>query len=509
MQLIFIDGSQLAAGDNIAIYCSRKINRFPETSPLEQEAQLIFDITESNIIHFKSTRNFILSPNSASKNKVFTEEGSIELYSDKDNLRVHIHNVITYFPGNKYSYRINLPDGAIYLSNGAYSQLISAINITHKSPKRELVQRLVVAICRGQGKILADQKEALFSYAQNQFSFWQAPWPEFPDTYRKIQVFAKKYAFSHFMNPDDISSFETHFFEKWLKPSSCKKEGLVLLQTKLRDMSQGNPLPKFDALVRLVSTSCGEDEYYTACRTYGIMLATIKEEARLQCNITYGITLQADWPYEECLKNYVSSAKESYEDDNILGCFIYYLMAEDKIPLPPKFERTPYNLGFEYAYHKVRQDLEPYAKSYFENIEVLQLEKDLSLDQSSCAITIEDFDLMNGQEFERAIADIFKSMGYQISMTPTTGDQGIDIIAVRNGMRIGIQAKCYTGKVPNSAVQEVVAGKEYYGLHRCIVVTNSTFTNSAIELAEANHVTLWDRSVLEEKLSCYNCSDTF
>lgn len=68
---------------------------------------------------------------------------------------------------------------------------------------------------------------------------------------------------------------------------------------------------------------------------------------------------------------------------------------------------------------------------------------------------------MSGQEFERAVADIFTSMGYQISMTPITGDQGIDIIAVRNGTRIGIQAKCYTGKVPNSAVQEVVAGKEY------------------------------------------------
>ena len=98
-------------------------------------------------------------------------------------------------------------------------------------------------------------------------------------------------------------------------------------------------------------------------------------------------------------------------------------------------------------------------------------------------------------------------MGYQISMTPITGDQGIDIIAVRNGTRIGIQAKCYTGKVPNSAVQEVVAGKEYYGVHRCIVVTNSTFTNSAIDLAKANHVALWDRSILEEKLSCYHGSD--
>src|SRR5699024_2905998 len=158
----------------------------------------------------------------------------------------------------------------------------------------------------------------------------------------------------------------------------------------------------------------------------GIMLAAIKEEARLQCNITYDITFQADWSYEDCLKNYVSGAKESYQDIDILGCFIYYLMSENKIPLPPKFERTPYNLGFEYAYYKVKKGLEPYIKAYFENLEVIQLEREISLDTSSSVITIEDFDLMSGQEFERAVADIFTSKGYQISMTPITGDQGID-----------------------------------------------------------------------------------
>lgn len=508
MQLIFVDGSKLTTEDGIAIYCSRKIGRFPETSSLQQEAQLILDINETLTIRFKSIRKFDFHSNSERKEKVFTEEGTIALHGDKDNLRVRIHNVITYFQGGKYDYRLNLPDGTLYLSNEAYSNLLSAIRITHKSPKRELVQRLVTAICSVTDKILGEQKEKLFLYARNQLSLWQAPWTEFSDTYGKIQIFVKKYAFSLFMEPDKIAAFEAHFFEKWVSASSLEKEGRVLLQTKLQETSQDNPLPKFDALVRLVSASCGQEEHYAACRTYGIMLAAIKEEARLQCNVTYDITFQADWSYEDCLKNYVSGAKESYQDIDILGCFIYYLMSENKIPLPPKFERTPYNLGFEYAYYKVKQDLEPYAKAYFENLEVLQLERELSLDTPSSVITIEDFDLMSGQEFERAVADIFTSMGYQISMTPITGDQGIDIIAVRNGTRIGIQAKCYTGKVPNSAVQEVVAGKEYYGVHRCIVVTNSSFTNSAIDLAKANHVALWDRSILEEKLSCYHGSDS-
>ena len=123
-------------------------------------------------------------------------------------------------------------------------------------------------------------------------------------------------------------------------------------------------------------------------------------------------------------------------------------------------------------------------------------------------MAVEDYDLMSGQEFEQAIAKIFKNMGYQVTMTPTTGDQGIDIIAVRNGIRIGIQAKCYTGKVGNSAVQEVVAGKQYYNLNRCMVVTNSVFTSAAVALAKANNVTLWDRYVLEEKLLSLSCEES-
>ena len=208
------------------------------------------------------------------------------------------------------------------------------------------------------------------------------------------------------------------------------------------------------------------------------------------------------------IKNYITCVKELYKDPVCFGCFVYYLMLEQKIPLPPKSERIPEHLGFQYAYKKVKEDIAPVAKDFFDNLEVLQLEKELASDSSRSTMAVEDYDLMSGQEFEQAIAKIFKNMGYQVTMTPTTGDQGIDIIAVRNGIRIGIQAKCYTGKVGNSAVQEVVAGKQYYNLNRCVVVTNSTFTSAAVALAKANNVTLWDRHVLEEKLLSLSCEES-
>ena len=115
--------------------------------------------------------------------------------------------------------------------------------------------------------------------------------------------------------------------------------------------------------------------------------------------------------------------------------------------------------------------------------------------------TIDDIDLMTGVEFEQFIADYFKKKGYQATITKGSGDQGIDVIIEKDTIRIGIQAKCYGSSVGNTAVQEAVAGKAFYNLDRIMVITNNFFSNSAIQLAQANNVVLWDRNILKEKIS--------
>ncbi len=117
------------------------------------------------------------------------------------------------------------------------------------------------------------------------------------------------------------------------------------------------------------------------------------------------------------------------------------------------------------------------------------------------AYTINDIDLMSGQEFEQFLALLFSKMGYETEVTKKSGDQGIDVIASKGGTKIGIQAKCYSGSVGNGAIQEAVAGRNYYHLDKAIVVTNAGFTNSAKELAEANSVVLWDRTILKDKIT--------
>lgn len=115
-------------------------------------------------------------------------------------------------------------------------------------------------------------------------------------------------------------------------------------------------------------------------------------------------------------------------------------------------------------------------------------------------ITIADVDLMSGSEFEVLVADMFSRMHYMTRVTKTSGDQGIDVIAERDEVVIGIQTKCYSSSVGNYAIQEAVAGGKFYRCNKIIVVTNRNFTQSAIQLAKANEVVLWDREILTSKL---------
>ncbi len=111
-------------------------------------------------------------------------------------------------------------------------------------------------------------------------------------------------------------------------------------------------------------------------------------------------------------------------------------------------------------------------------------------------ISIEDVDAMDGSEFEEFVGSLFAAMGYDTVITSGSHDQGADVIAEMLGNKIAIQAKCYSGPVSNSAVQEVVAAKGLYQCSEAIVVTNSHFTKSAHELASANGVELIDREEL-------------
>lgn len=70
---------------------------------------------------------------------------------------------------------------------------------------------------------------------------------------------------------------------------------------------------------------------------------------------------------------------------------------------------------------------------------------------------------MSGRDFEVFLSEVFRARGCEARVTGASGDQGVDVLVTPPGRRpIAVQAKCYTDRVNNKAVQEVLAGALFY-----------------------------------------------
>jgi hypothetical protein len=116
-------------------------------------------------------------------------------------------------------------------------------------------------------------------------------------------------------------------------------------------------------------------------------------------------------------------------------------------------------------------------------------------------VGISEIDMMNGVAFERRLAAHFRAKGFSVATTPTSGDFGVDLLVGTLEGTMAVQAKRSAHPVGIQAVQEVQAGKSYYGCLKAAVITNATFTQNARQLAERAGVELWDRQRLVEELA--------
>lgn len=110
-------------------------------------------------------------------------------------------------------------------------------------------------------------------------------------------------------------------------------------------------------------------------------------------------------------------------------------------------------------------------------------------------------DDLNGIEFESFCGTLLENNGYRnVKVTKSSGDFGADIIAEKDDVKYAIQCKKFNNPVGISAVQEVMGSKSIYDCHVAVVLTNSTFTKSAKELAKKSGVLLWDGNKLSSMI---------
>jgi restriction system protein len=111
-------------------------------------------------------------------------------------------------------------------------------------------------------------------------------------------------------------------------------------------------------------------------------------------------------------------------------------------------------------------------------------------------------DRMTGLEFEHYVAKLLRTKGYSHIRLTEEYDYGIDIIAIKDGITWGIQVKRHSNLVKADAVRQAVTALKKYHCDRAMVISNSTYSQVARELARSNKCVLIDRSMLLRWAAC-------
>lgn len=205
----------------------------------------------------------------------------------------------------------------------------------------------------------------------------------------------------------------------------------------------------------------------------------------------------------ETLRSWIEEAGTTFRSD--LGLFYFYLWENDisfpGVEFNPQASSTPGTPLLPLP--AFRSGLGLCEGIYFD-ILVRRLGSQLEHFNPNRFITMYLVDGMDGFQFEAFLVEIFQTIGFDVKETKKTADQGADLFVSRFGKNMVIQAKNYTGAVGNAAVQQAISAKAFYGCDEAMVVTNSYFTKSAVELASTAGVRLVDRVTLQGYLDDYN-----
>ncbi|MBZ4194792.1 MAG: restriction endonuclease, partial [Candidatus Contendobacter sp.] len=128
-------------------------------------------------------------------------------------------------------------------------------------------------------------------------------------------------------------------------------------------------------------------------------------------------------------------------------------------------------------------------------------------------ISLDDVLQMRPDYFEGLVAALWQNRGFnEVQRTPGSGDDGIDVVAIRRPQ--GELVQCKTSSVENAklgwdAIKDVVAGAATYQRRhpdvcfKKVCITNQFFNNTAQRHAENNGVELYDQHQLAQLLQDY------
>ena len=99
---------------------------------------------------------------------------------------------------------------------------------------------------------------------------------------------------------------------------------------------------------------------------------------------------------------------------------------------------------------------------------------------------------LDGREFEKEIANIFRRIGYKATVCKQGGDEGIDIELEKNNEKEIVQCKAHKSKISPSVARDLCGTMINANVKHAYLVTLHGGTTGTIDFCRKNNITIWD-----------------
>jgi hypothetical protein len=160
----------------------------------------------------------------------------------------------------------------------------------------------------------------------------------------------------------------------------------------------------------------------------------------------------------------------------------------DASPVLSEYQRKPYPVNQQELGDVIRLSLESEARVSRDFASVLRIDViDIALYRALCAHP-ELLRTLHWRTFERLLADILATFGYEVELQRGTKDGGVDLFAIKKADPLGpqrflLQAKRWKNAVGVDPVRQLAFLHQHYRVTKSCLATTAVFTRGAWELA--------------------------
>ena len=103
---------------------------------------------------------------------------------------------------------------------------------------------------------------------------------------------------------------------------------------------------------------------------------------------------------------------------------------------------------------------------------------------------------LSGAAFERELATLYRRLGYRVESTPSSGDQGVDLVLRKDGKTTVVQCKGHQARVGPAVARELLGSMVDFGADSGILACTGGFTRGVKDFVRGKRIKLVSASDL-------------